>query len=338
MPRAPERGTHEVAADEAGRRLDVVVAELLGESRTVAQRLIKDGHVEVAGRPAGKQHRVQAGETLAWEKPPPAPQELVPESAAVPIIYEDDWLLVADKPAGMVVHPAPGHEAGTLVHALLDHGIAGGHGRRPGVIHRLDRETSGLLIVARSEVAYRRLVATMSARRVERTYIALLCRRARAGRGHHRRADRPSRARSSPHVRAQRAGENGGDALPRARSRRRLHARAKCASRPGAPIRYGCTSRPSGYPVAGDATYGGRPRPEGLDASLPSRDGAALPSPGGRSRARPGQPAAGGAGGVPRASGSAAALSVGGDGLGRRLSPLGAFGRPETCSGVLTTL
>ncbi len=263
MPRAPERGTHEVAADEAGRRLDVVVAELLGESRTVAQRLIGDGHVTVAGRSAGKQHRVQAGETLAWEKPPPAPQELVPEAAAVPIIYEDDWLLVADKPAGMVVHPAPGHEAGTLVHALLDHGIAGGHGRRPGVIHRLDRETSGLLIVARSEAAYRRLVATMSARRVERTYIALLCRELAQDEGT---IDAPigrhvrDRRRMSVHsVQARTAvthfrvlARGGGYTLARVRleTGRTHQIRVHFAA--------------LGYPVAGDATYGGRPRPAGL--------------------------------------------------------------------------
>ncbi len=181
----------------------------------------------------------------------------------MPIVYEDDWLLVVDKPAGMVVHPAPGHERGTLVQALLDRGIAGGHGRRPGVIHRLDRETSGLLIVARGEEPYRRLVAAMSARRISRTYLALLCGELAQDEGT---IDAPigrhlrDRRRMALHsVRARPAithftvlARSGGYTLARVRLETgRTH-----------QIRVHFAALT--HPVAGDATYGRRPVPEGL--------------------------------------------------------------------------
>jgi 23S rRNA pseudouridine1911/1915/1917 synthase len=252
-----------VAAGEAGRRLDVGLAELLSESRAAAQRLIRDGHVQVDGGPAGKHHTLHAGETLTWEKPPPAAQELVPESTPVPILYEDEWLLVVDKPAGMVVHPAPGHEGGTLVHALLGHGIAGGHGRRPGVIHRLDRETSGLLIVARSEEAYRRLVATMSARHVERTYVALLCGELAQDEGT---IDAPigrhvrDRRRMSVHSVQARPAVTHFTVLARAGGYTLARVRLETGRTHQIRVHFAAL----GHPVAGDATYGRRPRPEGL--------------------------------------------------------------------------
>ena len=116
---------------------------------------------------------MRAGEEVAWElppEPPPAGGRAVPYA----IVYEDDWLLVVDKPAGVVVHPAPGHEHGTLAQGLVAEGARGGHESRPGIVHRLDKDTSGLLIVARREDAYQALVAAMERRDIHRLYLALL--------------------------------------------------------------------------------------------------------------------------------------------------------------------
>jgi len=117
---------------------------------------------------------VRPGELVTYEMPAPVVSTMQAESVPYRIVYEDDALLVVDKPAGVVVHPAPGHEHGTLVHGLLDHGIAGGHETRPGVVHRLDKDTSGLLIIARSALAHRRLVAAMARRDIQRRYVALV--------------------------------------------------------------------------------------------------------------------------------------------------------------------
>ena len=102
------------------------------------------------------------------------PLDLVPESLVVPVLYEDEWLLVVDKPAGMPVHPSRGHSSGTLVHALLGYGLAGGESFRPGVVHRLDKDTTGLLVVAKSVEVHRLLVAMMRRRVVDRRYMALV--------------------------------------------------------------------------------------------------------------------------------------------------------------------
>ncbi|HEY8103668.1 MAG TPA: pseudouridine synthase, partial [Gaiellaceae bacterium] len=120
-----------------------------------------------------KSHRLEGGEELVVEIAERQQAELEPEAMELPIAYEDEHLLVVDKPAGVVVHPAPGHAKGTLVHGLLAHGAEGGdEADRPGIVHRLDRDTSGLLVVARSEEAHRRLKELVSARELERIYLA----------------------------------------------------------------------------------------------------------------------------------------------------------------------
>lgn len=153
-------------------------------SRAAAERLLALGGVQVDGHARAKSHRLAGGEELELDVPERPPSGLVPEAMELRIAWEDEHLLVVDKPAGLVVHPAPGHAAGTLVHGLLAHAAAGGNEpERPGIVHRLDRETSGLLVVARSEEAHRRLQRLIRRRAVEREYLALVRGRPRSRRG-----------------------------------------------------------------------------------------------------------------------------------------------------------
>nr|WP_217924125.1 RluA family pseudouridine synthase [Miltoncostaea oceani] len=165
-----------IGPDEQGRRLDAVVGGLepVG-SRAEAQRLIESGRVLVDGVVVAKRHLMAAGERLEVRPAPPPLSELVPESVPMTVRYEDEHLLVVDKPAGVVTHPSAGHAGGTLVHGLLAHAIAGGADpTRPGIVHRLDRDTSGLLVVARSERAHRRLQRMLRDRLIERHYTVLV--------------------------------------------------------------------------------------------------------------------------------------------------------------------
>jgi len=155
-------------------RLDRALADR-GEigSRSLAERLIADGAVLVDGQPRSKSHRLEGGEEVVVELPPEA-GPLEPEEMDLRIAWEDEHLLIVDKPAGLVVHPGTGHQSGTLVHGLLAHEAAGGDEERPGIVHRLDRDTSGLLVVARSDEAHDRLQELIRRRRVERRYLALV--------------------------------------------------------------------------------------------------------------------------------------------------------------------
>jgi 23S rRNA pseudouridine1911/1915/1917 synthase len=164
----------------SGRRLDEVVAELAGTARAQAARWASDGLVTVDGRPRPKSYRVREGERLAWS-PPPAPPNGVPvaEDRPLAVRYEDDHLLVVAKPAGLVVHPGPGHPTGTLVNALLGRqgsslSAGGGAADRPGIVHRLDKDTSGLLLVAKDDATHLALARDLADHRVERRYLALV--------------------------------------------------------------------------------------------------------------------------------------------------------------------
>jgi 23S rRNA pseudouridine1911/1915/1917 synthase len=174
-----------VPPESAGERLDRFLASLpeIG-SRAVAERLVGDGGVLVDGRSRPKSYKLEGGEELAFE-PPAAPKStLEPEAMDLVVPYEDEHLLIVDKPSGLVVHPAPGHASGTLVHGLLAHDVEGGdEPDRPGIVHRLDRDTSGLLVVARSPEAHRRLQDLVRARKVTREYVALVVGRPRSQRG-----------------------------------------------------------------------------------------------------------------------------------------------------------
>jgi len=167
-----------VEPDEAGARLDKLLAEKLPElSRARLQALIGEGHVTVSGKPAKAAARANSGAVLEVEVPAAVPVELVPEDLRLPVLYEDDALLVIDKPAGMAVHPGAGVSSGTVVHGLLHQvtGLRGVGGElRPGIVHRIDKDTSGCLAVAKTEVALRALQARFKAREVEKRYRALV--------------------------------------------------------------------------------------------------------------------------------------------------------------------
>jgi len=169
---------YRVTATQARERLDRFLAHSQPDlSRTQIQALIKGGHVRVNGAAARAAHRLRAGERVEVHAPPPRAIALEPEDIPLVIVHEDEHLLVIDKPAGLVVHPGAGVTSGTLVHALLHHdpAIAGvGGAGRPGIVHRLDKDTSGLMVVARTPRAYRALIEAMRERRVRRVYHALV--------------------------------------------------------------------------------------------------------------------------------------------------------------------
>jgi 23S rRNA pseudouridine1911/1915/1917 synthase len=175
-----------VPADSDGSRLDLFLSAVLPDrSRSQIQRLIKEGHVTVGGRAAKPNFAVKAGQSISVDLPEPVAAEPQPEALPLPILYQDSDLVVIDKPAGMVVHPAAGHAAGTLVNALLHHvtdlsGIGGE--KRPGIVHRLDRGTSGLMVVAKNDGAHEELARQFHDREVEKDYLALVWGEVQAGR------------------------------------------------------------------------------------------------------------------------------------------------------------
>jgi 23S rRNA pseudouridine1911/1915/1917 synthase len=176
----PAAGLHAwtVPGEAAGERLDRHAAGRLDVSRSRVQRWIDDGRARVDGRPAKSSLGLAGGERVELEVPEPAGDERVtPEEGLLPLLHADEHLLVVDKPAGLTVHPGAGRPRGTLVHRLLHHhpelaGV-GGPGR-PGIVHRLDKDTSGVMVVARTHDAHRRLAADFAARRVDKRYLAIV--------------------------------------------------------------------------------------------------------------------------------------------------------------------
>lgn len=168
-----------VEPGQKGQRLDVFLAAALGPdlSRSCLKQLIESNKVQVVGKRARAGLKLSGGEEIIVNVPLAEPLKLVPEDWPLAVVYEDEYLLVIDKPAGIVVHPAPGHCRGTLVNALLAHcgdqlsGI--GERLRPGIVHRLDKDTSGLLVVAKTEIAHHGLTAALKARTVKRGYLCL---------------------------------------------------------------------------------------------------------------------------------------------------------------------
>jgi 23S rRNA pseudouridine1911/1915/1917 synthase len=261
-----------VDASAAGARLDRWLAERVPElSRARLQALIGDGRVRVDGRARKASHRVGAGETVEVEIPPPAAETLVPEPIALTIVFEDDAVMVVDKPVGMVVHPGAGHATGTLAAAVLAHapGTAGvGGPRRPGVVHRLDKDTSGLLVIAKTSAAYDALSAQLAARTVTRRYRAIVHGRMSPAAGV---VDKPLGR--HPHDRVRMA------VLPRGRGKPAV-TRFTVLERFGhfsdleVKLETGRTHQirvhmaSLGHPVAGDRVYGGRTGREPLPVAF----------------------------------------------------------------------
>jgi 23S rRNA pseudouridine1911/1915/1917 synthase len=171
--------TFAVPEGRAAERADRFVTDRSGLSRSHVQKLISDGRLTHDGRPLRASALVTSGMDLVFDVPEPRADDVVAESTPLRVVYEDDDLLIVDKPAGMVVHPGPGHDTGTLVNALLgrDDGARLGTiaGRtRPGIVHRLDRDTSGLIVIARTDAAQAAVMAQLKARRVKKRYLALV--------------------------------------------------------------------------------------------------------------------------------------------------------------------
>jgi pseudouridine synthase, RluA family len=256
-------------AGEAGRRLDVVLAERIeAVSRTQLSRHISEGAVTLNGKPASPSQKVREDDTVVWTPPRVRAVEILAEDIPLRVVFEDEHLVVVDKPPGLVVHPAAGHDDGTLVNALLAHchdlGGIGGE-LRPGIVHRIDKDTSGLLVVAKDDATMNALGADFKIHRIKRVYDALA-------------VGRPARASGKidtligrdPHDRKKfsikvRTGK-------RAVTNWRLIEELGRASRLEAELQTGRTHQvrvhfaAMGCPLLGDATYGRSPRDEDIRA------------------------------------------------------------------------
>ena len=268
-----------VGREEAGRRLDAVVGGLeeVG-SRAEAQRLIEAARVLVDGRAVPKRHLLAEGESVEVRPAPRAPAAIEPEEVPLTIRYEDGHLLVVDKPAGVVVHPSAGHRGGTLVHGLVARDIAGGRDpTRPGIVHRLDRDTSGLLVVARSERAHRRLQRMMRDRLVDRRYVTLVHGAAPPALTIDRAIGRDRRVRTRMAVGA----ADGREAVTHLRRLEELGRFSLLEARleTGRTHQIRVHLESVGHPVVGDRLYGRRPETLGLDRQFLHAARLAFPHP-----------------------------------------------------------
>ena len=268
-----------VGPDQAGRRLDAVVGGLeeVG-SRAEAQRLIEAGRVAVDGRAVPKRHLLAEGESVEVRPAPAPPAAIEPEDVPLTVRYEDDHLLVVNKPAGVVVHPSAGHRGGTLVHGLVARDIAGGRDpARPGIVHRLDRDTSGLLVVARSERAHRRLQRMMRDRLVNRRYLTLVHGAAPPALTIDRTVGRDRRVRTRMAVGA----ADGREAVTHLRRLEDLGRFSLLEARleTGRTHQIRVHLESVGHPVVGDRVYGRRPETLGLERQFLHASRLAFPHP-----------------------------------------------------------
>ena len=252
-----------VPDDSEGVRLDrFLVSVLPDQSRSQIQRLINEGQVRVAGREAKSNQPVKTGQDITVDVVAPVNPVPRPEPLPLPILYQDHDVIVVDKPAGMVVHPAAGHASGTLVNALLHHvddlsGIGGE--KRPGIVHRLDRGTSGVMVVAKHDAAHEELSRQFAGREVEKEYIALVWGEVMAG----RRIDAPigrdpsnRKKMSSAPARVRRSRE-AVTRIVRAEHFGRMLTLAQVAIHTGRTHQIRVHVSAIGHPIVGDALYGG---------------------------------------------------------------------------------
>jgi 23S rRNA pseudouridine1911/1915/1917 synthase len=264
-----------VATEEAaGARLDVFIAEHLpGASRSRIQRLIRDGHVTLSRGQAKAGLEVTPGLAIDVVLPPAMPATPIAEALPLSILHDDEDMVVVNKPAGMVVHPAAGHASGTLVNALLHHvrGLSGiGGTERPGIVHRLDRGTSGVMVVAKHDRAHRSLSRQFQDRTVDKEYLALVWGRPRAGETMERPIGRDPKHRQRMSSRARR----GRAAATRVVSVEPLAGvslvRVSIATGRTHQIRVHLSE--AGHPVVGDTLYGGRRKPTARLAAVAALD------------------------------------------------------------------
>lgn len=270
MPSAQQATLHvlEATAADEGLRVDVfLAASLPGLSRSQAQRLLRQGDVRVNDRQARASTTMAAGATVEVRVPPPMPATPAPEDLPLSILYDDDDLVVVEKPAGMVVHPAAGHHDGTLVNALLHHvtGLSGiGGTSRPGIVHRLDRGTSGVMVVAKHDRAHQHLSKQFHDRTVHKVYTALVWGHPEAGVVYDRAIGRDPNDRQKISSRGRRTRA----ALTRVDRVEPLNSLSLIDVTIGSgrthQIRVHLSE--AGYPVVGDELYGGRRRRGGPPA------------------------------------------------------------------------
>ena len=257
--------TLDFTVEATGERIDALLPRIAPElTRSAAQRLLDSGAVLINGSPVRKNYRVSAGDAVSVTLPDPEEYELVAQNIPLDVIYEDGDVIVVNKPRGMVVHPAPGHPDGTLVNALLWHcgdSLSGvGGEKRPGIVHRIDMDTSGLLIAAKNDLAHRRLSAQLSDHSMFRVYEAVVCGRLREDSGT---VDAPigrhptDRKRMCVDPRGGRSAVTHWEVL--ARYRGYTHVRCRLETGRTHQIRVHMDS--IGHGVAGDLVYG-RKKPE----------------------------------------------------------------------------
>ncbi|MGE5244420.1 MAG: RluA family pseudouridine synthase [Betaproteobacteria bacterium] len=249
-----------VAAESDGTRLDRFLASTIaGRSRSQLQRLIREGHVTVAGRPARANQPVKTGQAVVIELPEAEETRVEAEALDITILYQDADIVVVDKPAGMVVHPAAGHAGGTLVNALLHHvtdlsGIGGE--KRPGIVHRLDRGTSGLMVVAKNDSAHEELARQFHDREVEKRYVALVWGVVQAGRRIDAPIGRDPTHRRKMSARARRSRE-AVTRIVRAEHLNPALTLVEIAIHTGRTHQIRVHLSAIGHPIVGDALYGG---------------------------------------------------------------------------------
>lgn len=252
--------TFTVPEDSEEVRLDrFLVAVLAGYSRSQIQRLIKEGCVQVAGRPARANQPVRIGQSVSVDILRPIDPTPRPEALPLPLLYQDPDIIVVDKPAGMVVHPAAGHASGTLVNALLHHiddlsGIGGE--KRPGIVHRLDRGTSGLMVVAKHDAAHEELGRQFRDREVEKEYVALVWGEVMAGRRIDAPIGRDPVNRKKMSARARRSRE-AVTRIVRAEHLGQAFTLAVVAIHTGRTHQIRVHLSAIGHPIVGDPLYGG---------------------------------------------------------------------------------
>ncbi|HZM69241.1 MAG TPA: RluA family pseudouridine synthase [Candidatus Cryosericum sp.] len=266
----PRRLEIDLPAARRGARLDQVLAAILpGSSRASVQRLLREGHVVLDDRPARAAYRVRGGERVRVDLPPPAPSALTPEPTTLQVLHEDADVVVINKPPGLTVHPGAGVRSGTLVNALLHHcrdlsGIGGVE--RPGIVHRLDRDTSGVIVVAKHDAAHRALSAQFKARSVGKVYEALVWGRPRVPAGV---IDAP--VARHPTARVRMAVRRGGRPARTAwRLAEELGSLALLDLRPetGRTHQLRVHLSSIGHPIVGDPLYGRQAAPRGAPPEL----------------------------------------------------------------------